>query len=92
MEQKERLQHLSADELWSLREEIDLKLTAVLLARKSILEERLAQLRPMQIQLPRQMAVRLRHKRPSWSALVLLFLAADILLAAIAWMAPSISS
>jgi hypothetical protein len=44
MEQKEQLQLLSADELWSLREKVDSKLATILLARKSILEERLDQL------------------------------------------------
>jgi hypothetical protein len=47
MEQKEQLQLLSADELWSLREEVDSKLATILLERKNILEERLDQL-PLQ--------------------------------------------
>ena len=37
MEQKEQLQHLSADELWSMREDVDLKLATILLKRKSML-------------------------------------------------------
>ena len=50
MEQKEQLQHLSADELWSMREDVDLKLTTILLKRKSMLEERLERLQPRQVQ------------------------------------------
>lgn len=48
MEQKERLQLLSADELWSLREDVDSKLATIILKRKSMLEERLEQLRRRQ--------------------------------------------
>jgi hypothetical protein len=44
MEQKEQLQHLSADELWLMREDVDLKLATILLKRKSMLEERLERL------------------------------------------------
>ena len=50
MEQKEQLQHLSADELWSMREDVDLKLATILLKRKSMLEERLERLQPRQVQ------------------------------------------
>jgi hypothetical protein len=50
MEQNEQLQLLSTDELWSLREEVDSKLATILLERKNILEERLEQLQPLQIQ------------------------------------------
>ena len=50
MEQKEQLQHLSADELWSMREDVDLKLATILLNRKSMLEERLERLQPRQVQ------------------------------------------
>jgi hypothetical protein len=46
MGQKKQLQLLSADELWSLREKVDLKLATILLERKNILEERLDQLPP----------------------------------------------
>jgi hypothetical protein len=46
MEQKEQLQLLSADELWSLREDVDAKLATIILERKSILEGRLEQLHP----------------------------------------------
>jgi hypothetical protein len=49
MEQKEQLQLLSADELWSLREDVDSKLATILLKRKSALEERLAQLQRRRI-------------------------------------------
>lgn len=48
MEQKDELQSLSTDELWSLREEVDSKLATILLKRRSMLEERLGQLRPRQ--------------------------------------------
>jgi hypothetical protein len=48
MKQKERLQILSADELWSLREVVDAKLATIILKRKSILEGRLGQLHPSQ--------------------------------------------
>jgi len=50
MEQKMQLQHLSADELWSMREDVDLKLATILLKRKSMLEERLERLQPRQVQ------------------------------------------
>jgi hypothetical protein len=50
MEQNEQLQHLSADELWSMREDVDLKLATILLKRKSMLEERLERLQPRQVQ------------------------------------------
>jgi hypothetical protein len=46
MQQKEQLQLMSADELWSLREDVDSKLAARLLERKNILEARLDQLPP----------------------------------------------
>ena len=46
MEQKEQLQLLSADELWSLREQVDSKLATILLKRKNVLEGRLDQLPP----------------------------------------------
>jgi hypothetical protein len=45
MEQKE-LHFLSADELWSLREQVDSKLATILLKRKNVLEGRLDQLPP----------------------------------------------
>jgi len=50
MEQKEQLQHLSADELWSMREDVDLRLATILLKRKSMLEQRLERLQPRQVQ------------------------------------------
>ncbi|MGV7217932.1 hypothetical protein [Bradyrhizobium sp. UFLA05-112] len=47
MKQQEQLLYdLSADELWSLREDVDAKLTMILRERKGILEERLEQLQP----------------------------------------------
>jgi len=46
MEQKDRLQSLSADELWSLRKDVDAKLARILLKRKNMLERRLEQLQP----------------------------------------------
>jgi hypothetical protein len=48
MEQKEQLQLMSADELWSLREDVDSKLATIILKRKGILEDRLEQLQPSQ--------------------------------------------
>jgi hypothetical protein len=42
--ERERLESLSVDELWALREEVDARLTAILIARRSMLEERLEQL------------------------------------------------
>jgi hypothetical protein len=44
MEQKDHLQLLSADELWSLREDVEAKLATILLERKSMLDARLEQL------------------------------------------------
>jgi hypothetical protein len=42
--EREQLESLSVDELWALREEVDARLTAILIARRSMLEERLEQL------------------------------------------------
>jgi len=50
MEQKDHLQLLSADELWSLREDVEAKLATILLERRSMLDERLERLQPLQIQ------------------------------------------
>ena len=50
MEQKEQLQYLSAEELWSLRDEVDAQLAAILLKRKNVLEERLERLQPSQVE------------------------------------------
>ncbi|MCK1687960.1 hypothetical protein [Bradyrhizobium sp. 145] len=52
MEQKDELQSLSTDELWSLREEVDSKLATIILKRRCMLEERLAQPRPRQVEGP----------------------------------------
>ena len=47
MKQQEQLLYdLSADELWLLRTNVHAKLATIMLKRKSMLEERLAQLRP----------------------------------------------
>jgi hypothetical protein len=50
MEQKEQLQCLSADELWSLRAEVDAQLATILLKRKNVLEKRLERLQPSQVE------------------------------------------
>jgi len=50
MEQKRELQRLSAKELWSLREVVDAKLARILIKRKSMLEKRLQQLLPRQVE------------------------------------------
>ncbi len=46
MDQKYQLQSLSADQLWSLRKDVDAKLARILLNRKNTLETRLEQLQP----------------------------------------------
>ena len=47
MKQQEQLLYdLSADELWSLRENVDAKLAVILRERRGMLEDRLEQLQP----------------------------------------------
>jgi hypothetical protein len=58
MEQKEHLRFLAANELWSLREEVDAKLARILLKRKRMLEERFEQLKP-------------RSSKHLWEALII---------------------